>query len=61
MAACECAVESRRGGGCGRGKQQLPDHFRLVRPGSSLPVEVFLHRTIELGSWLLGAKVGRHF
>ena len=52
------AVVSEGHSGRGRGKQQLPDRFRLVRPGSSLPVEVFLHRTVELGSWLLGAKVG---
>ena len=44
--------------GKGRGRQQLPDRFRLARPSSTLPVEVFVHRTIELGSWLLDAKVG---
>ena len=44
--------------GKGRGRQQLPDRFRLARPSSTLPVEVFIHRTIELGTWLLDAKVG---
>ena len=36
----------------------LPDRFRLVRSGSSLPVEVFIQRSVEWGTWVLGAKVG---
>ncbi|KAL4447306.1 hypothetical protein ABPG77_007339, partial [Micractinium sp. CCAP 211/92] len=42
--------------GRGRGRQQLPDRFRLVRPGASAPLEVFVQRSIEWGTWLLGAK-----
>ncbi len=41
-----------------QGRQQLPDRFRLARPSATVPVEVFIHRTIELGTWLLDAKVG---
>ena len=33
------AVVSEGHSGRGRGKQQLPDRFRLVRPGSSIPGE----------------------
>ncbi len=44
--------------GRGLGRQQLPDRFRLARPAATgAPVEVFIHRTIEFGSWLLNAKV----
>lgn len=30
-----------------------PDRFRLVRPGSRLPVEVFLQRDYQLGPWVM--------
>lgn len=54
-----CCQETRYSPAAGRGhgRQQLPDRFRLARPSASVPVEVFVHRTIELGSWLLDAKV----
>ncbi len=35
----------------------LPDRFRLRRPGGSIPVEVFVQRNIEFGTWLLDARV----
>ncbi|KAL4858517.1 Vacuolar protein sorting-associated protein 13C [Chlorella vulgaris] len=38
-----------------RGSKPLPDRFRLQRASASVPVEVFIHRTIELGTWLLDA------
>lgn len=51
---------SGRGGGAGARQSAgaLPDRFRLVRPGSTIPVDVFIQRDIEWGAWLLGAKVG---
>jgi hypothetical protein len=30
-----------------------PDRFKLVRPGSRLPVEIFLQRDYQLGPWVL--------
>ncbi|KAL4443584.1 hypothetical protein ABPG75_011321 [Micractinium tetrahymenae] len=50
------AVLSEGYSGRGRGRQQLPDRFRLLRPGASAPLEVFIQRSIEWGTWLLGAK-----
>lgn len=47
------------GGGAAGQAGVLPDRFRLVRPGSTLPVDVFIQRDIEWGTWLLGAKVRR--
>jgi hypothetical protein len=35
----------------------LPDRFRVVRPGSRLPVEIFIQRAYELGPW--GAAEGQ--
>lgn len=32
----------------------LPDRFRLTRPGSNIPVEVFIQRDFTFGPWLMG-------
>lgn len=43
--------------GRGRGRPALPGRFRLVRPGSSIPLEVFIQRSIDWGAWVLEARV----
>jgi hypothetical protein len=32
----------------------LPDRFRLTRPGSNIPVDVFIQRDFTFGPWLMG-------
>ncbi len=38
-------------------QSHLPDRFRLRRTGGSIPVEVFVQRHVDFGTWLLDARV----
>ena len=35
-----------------------PDRFRLMRPGSRIPVEVFLQRDYQIGPWIADSHTG---
>lgn len=39
-----------------RSTRPPPDRFRLLRPGSRLPVEVFLQRDYQLGPWIIDSQ-----